>query len=104
MRWMKISVSLLSMLALAVAARAEHNRLLPRPQQVHYGSGRLPVKGLSIRLASAPSAEDRFAAETLAHFLSGRASAPIPISEDRRSERVCQATAYTARNPWQPAP
>src|SRR3989441_8199445 len=96
---MRISVSLLSMLALAVAARAEHNRLLPRPQQVHYGSRRLPVKGLSIRLASAPSAEDRFAAETLAHFLSGRASAPIPISEDRRSERVITLNRTGAVDP-----
>ena len=88
MRWMRISVCLMSMLTLPVGSRAEHNRLLPRPQQVRYGSGRLPVRGLSIRFASAPSAEDRFAAETLARFLSDRAQAPTSISEDGRSERV----------------
>src|SRR5437867_8769557 len=85
---MRISVCLMSMLTLPVGSRAEHNRLLPRPQQVRYGSGRLPVRGLSIRFASAPSAEDRFAAETLARFLSDRAQAPTSISEDGRSERV----------------
>src|SRR5437588_4050653 len=88
MRWMRISVSLMSILALAVGSRAEHNRLLPRPQQVRYGSGRLPVRGLSIRFASAPSAEDRFAAETLARFLSDRAEGPIPVSEERGSDRA----------------
>ena len=88
MRWMRISVCLMSMLTLPVGSRAEHNRLLPRPQQVRYGSGRLPVRGLSIRFASAPSAEDRFAAETLARFLSDRAEGPIPVSEERGSDRV----------------
>jgi hypothetical protein len=67
---------------------AEHNALLPRPQQVRYGSRLFPVRGLSIHLPDAPAAEDRFAAEELAAFLSDRATAPILVSESRASERV----------------
>jgi hexosaminidase len=54
---------------------AHHKSLLPRPQQVTYGSGRLALRGLTIRFASAPSPEDRFAARQLASALS------IPIGE-----------------------
>ena len=99
MRWMRISASLMSMLTLAAAARAEHIRLLPRPQQVRYGSGRFPVRGLSIRFASAPSAEDRFAAETLARFLSHRAEGPIPVSEERGSDRAIVLNRTGAADP-----
>lgn len=72
----------------ARVAAAEHSPLLPRPQQIRYGSGRFPVRGLSIHLPSAPSAEDRFAADQLANFLSDRAKAPILVSESRASERA----------------
>lgn len=56
----------------------EHNPLLPRPQQVQYGTERLPLRGLSISFASSPSAEDRFAAERLAFVLSS--FVPVPIA------------------------
>ncbi len=47
-------------------ATAENNPLLPRPQKVQYGPGRLLVRTLSIRLNSAaPTKEDRFAVSEL---------------------------------------
>lgn len=75
-------------LLLPASAVAEHNALLPRPQQVRYGSRLFPVRGLSIHLPDAATAEDRFAADELANFLSDRATAPIPVSESRASQRV----------------
>lgn len=42
-----------------------HSPLLPRPQEVHYGSGRFALKGAHIRIASTPAAEDRFTASQL---------------------------------------
>jgi len=67
-------------------AAAEHNPLLPRPQEIHYGSGELALRGLSICFASTPGPEDRFAASELSDALSARAGAPIPIREGGRCE------------------
>ena len=63
--------------------RAAHNPLLPRPQQITYGSGHVNVRGLAIEFASTPAAEDRFAAEQLAKWLGARAGAEIPIREGK---------------------
>ena len=52
----------------SITALAEHNAILPRPQEVRYGTGSLPVRGLHFK--SAPSTEDRFAAAQLANRLS----------------------------------
>lgn len=60
---------------------AEHNPLLPRPQEIHYGAGELSLRGLSICFPSTPSSEDRFAAGELSDALSARAEASIPIRE-----------------------
>ncbi|HWB87491.1 MAG TPA: family 20 glycosylhydrolase [Bryobacteraceae bacterium] len=49
---------------------AAHNVLLPQPQQVRYGSGHLPVRGLSVVLASASTPEDAF---TVARLSAGLA-------------------------------
>ncbi|HEX5413691.1 MAG TPA: beta-N-acetylhexosaminidase [Terriglobia bacterium] len=65
--------------ACSVSTSAAHNPLLPRPQQVTYGDGHLPVRGLAIEFASTPAPEDRFAAERLAKWLGERAGAEIPI-------------------------
>ncbi|HWB84679.1 MAG TPA: beta-N-acetylhexosaminidase [Bryobacteraceae bacterium] len=59
-------------LALPLAA---HNPLLPRPQQLHYGSGRFALKGAHISFDSAPAAEDRFAAKELS------AALHVPVAE-----------------------
>jgi hexosaminidase len=70
----------LAMLPVATA-QADHNALLPRPQQLHYGSGTLPLGGLCIRFASPPNADDRFAAEQLASRLSGISQTKIEIKQ-----------------------
>jgi hypothetical protein len=54
---------------------------LPQPQQIHYGSGALAVRGLEISLPSDAAAEDRFAAEELSSSLSRIVGSPIFVSE-----------------------
>jgi hypothetical protein len=71
--------------AAALATASAHNPLLPRPQQVHYESGTLPLRGLSIRFAAPPTAEDRFAAEQLASRLSAIGQTQIPIRKGKAS-------------------
>jgi hexosaminidase len=60
---------------------AAHSPLLPKPQQIQYGTGRLALRGLHIRLAGNAADEDRFAASELAAILSARCTTPIPIAE-----------------------
>jgi hypothetical protein len=75
----------LTMAASLAAASAAHSPLLPRPQQVQYGSGTLPLRGLSIRFAAPPTAEDRFAAEQLAERLSAIGQTQVPIRKGKTS-------------------
>src|ERR1039457_270423 len=70
------------------AASAAHSPLLPRPQQVQYESGALPVQGLSIHFAAPPDAEDTFAAEQLAARLSAVSQTQIPIRKTKASGRA----------------
>lgn len=60
---------------------AEHNPLLPRPQDIHYGAKQLLLPGLTISFAVAPSPEDRFAAEALKGCLAERAALGLEIAE-----------------------
>ena len=60
---------------------AQPHPLLPRPQEVHYGSGELALRGLTICFASTPAIEDRFAANELSKALSAQAENSIPILE-----------------------
>jgi hypothetical protein len=78
-------------------AAAEHNPLLPRPQEIHYGTGDLSLRGLSICFAGVPATEDRFAASELSEALSARAEATIPIREGGRCEHgiVLERTGST---------
>jgi hypothetical protein len=71
-----------------VTALADHNALLPRPQQVHYGSGTLALPVLAIRFASPPSTEDRFAAEQLASRLSAISQTKVEIKQGESSDRA----------------
>jgi hypothetical protein len=64
---------------LAWPAWAQHQPLLPRPQQVAYGTGALPVTHLVIRFAATPDAADQFTAEQLAGGLSRLGCCQIPI-------------------------
>ena len=64
----------------ALTLRAEHQPLLPQPQQTQYGAGRLLLRGLSIDAGSHPSPEDQFAAGELASFLSQRTGTMINVA------------------------
>jgi len=55
--------------------------LLPKPQQIRYGSGHLPLDGLNVRLAPEASDEDKFAARELAGILSARTAMPVRVVE-----------------------
>jgi len=48
---------------------AGHNILLPQPQRVQYGEGRLALHELSITITESPAPEDSFAARTLSEGL-----------------------------------
>ncbi|PYT22929.1 MAG: glycoside hydrolase [Acidobacteria bacterium] len=61
---------------------AAHSPLLPKPQEIHYGSGHIPLRGLSIRLSAGAVEEDRFAAKELAAILSARSPTPVAITHD----------------------
>src|ERR1700722_4361390 len=61
--------------------RADHRPLLPRPQQVTYGTGALPLRGLAIRFVLPPTAQDHFAAEQLAAGLSAVVDNRVTIQE-----------------------
>jgi len=63
------------------ALAADHNPLLPKPQEIRYGGGWLTVNSLAIRFGSQPSAEDRFAANQLSSALSAVAQTRVPIRE-----------------------
>ena len=68
-------------------ALADHNALLPRPQQVQYGSGALKLQGLAVHFTSTPSAEDLFAAGQLASGLSVISHAKVEIKQGKPSGR-----------------
>jgi hexosaminidase len=62
---------------------AEHRPLMPEPQQVRYGSGRVPIRGLRILLPSEASSEDADAAGALSNCLSDHSHVPVPVSSSR---------------------
>src|SRR4051794_32768111 len=80
---------LICLLALvSMTAAAAPNPLLPRPQEVQYGNGELPVHGLSIRFSAPPNSEDRFAAEQLASALSAKSGTKVEIRKSKFSGHV----------------
>jgi hexosaminidase len=83
---MKRLLFCLTMIPLATAL-ADHNALLPRPQQVQYGSGTLALQGLTVQFASPPNTEDLFAAEQLASRLSAIGQAKVEIAKVKSSGR-----------------
>jgi len=60
-------------------AGTAHRPLVPRPQEIRYGTGSLRLNRLQIRLGPASSREDRFAADELASRLSAIAHAPVAL-------------------------
>ena len=67
---------------------AEHPPLLPCPQQIHYGSGQVRIRGVSIQLPQGATPEDRFAATTLSSQLSRLAGSLVPIAEASTAGRA----------------
>jgi hexosaminidase len=65
-----------------------HNPLLPKPQQIRYGSSRLPITGLEIGFASNPTPQDRSAANQLASGLMSRTKVSVHVSEGEGRKRM----------------
>ena len=76
---MRYLLALLVLSALVRPLLAAHKPILPRPQQIEYGSGRLPLRGASVGLGSTAGPEDRFAANELSSALSLVAGTTIPV-------------------------
>jgi hexosaminidase len=85
---MRSSITLMLVsFTLPLVAVAAHNPLLPRPQEIKYGTSRLRVEGLVIGFASSPTEQDRFAAGELAFRLEKRAHVAVHVSEGRPAQR-----------------
>lgn len=85
----------------AAPAAGEHRQLLPRPREIAYRAGRLPLSGLTISLPPDAGAEDRFAAADLAGALAAASSVPIPV---REGAPVRRAIAFKRTGPVAPLP
>jgi hexosaminidase len=72
-------LGLLLSMVMCSAGYAERSPLLPRPQQVQYGSGSVALHGIRIVFASTPDAEDRFAAEELRSWMRARTGLEVTI-------------------------
>ena len=84
---MILPVLLCRLLLLVPALCADHNPLIPRPQQIRYGEGRLALKGVTISFESSPLAEDLFAADQLASALADLTGAKLPVLSGRATGR-----------------
>jgi hexosaminidase len=62
-------------------AVAQRQTVLPQPEHVQYRTATVPIRGLTIRFASDPASEDRFAADELARGLSERTGMTIAVSD-----------------------
>ena len=67
------------------AAYAEHGPLLPRPQQIHYGSGNVALRGMTITFSSSPDAEDSFAANEFCSWVRERTGLDVSIGSNANS-------------------
>jgi hypothetical protein len=86
----KAQVCMVTVLLLLVplGASAEHNALLPQPQEIYYGSGALALRGLEIHVPADAAPEDRFAADELSSSLSKIVGGPIFVSEAGSSSKA----------------
>src|SRR5665213_2584870 len=83
-------------------AYADHNPLLPRPQQIQYGSGSIPLQGMGIAFSSSPSSEDRFAAEQLSSFLTERTGLRLPVQNSGQANGKGPAILLEREGPSDP--
>jgi len=65
-----------------------HNTLLPQPQEIRYGSGKLPLAELTIYLPPKASEEDRFNASQLSDYLGRRTGIVLPVVNVRQGRQV----------------
>ena len=65
--------------ALSRPLLATYKSILPRPRQIEYGSGRLPLRGVSVGFGFTPGPEDKFAANELASALSRIAGTTVRV-------------------------
>jgi hexosaminidase len=84
------SVALLLCMFVGNSAYAAHNPLLPRPQQMQYGTGTVRLTGMKIVFSSTPSAEDQFAASELSKYVEERTGVHLPIG--RSGDSTAQGT------------
>jgi len=81
---MKLKMTMLVVLLVAAVNtrnQAASKTLLPQPQKMEFGKGRLTLESLKIRLPARPEAEDLFAARELARILSEQTGREFPIVE-----------------------
>lgn len=81
----KVTALLLCVL-IGPVAYANHSPLLPRPQQIQYGSGNVVVHGMRIIFSSPPNEEDRFAAEELRSWMRERTGLEVAIESYGNSD------------------
>jgi hexosaminidase len=82
-----MALLLVCLLLLLPPLQAAHRPLVPRPQQIQYGDGRLPLKGISISLSPDSAAEDRFAAGELASALAEFTGENVPLVTGKSNAR-----------------
>ena len=75
-RWMVVLAGAL----ICQCGYGEHRPLLPRPQQVQYGSGSVTLRDMQIEFAAPPDAEDQFAAEQLQQWLQSETGRRVSIA------------------------
>lgn len=76
----RVGIGLLTLAFLGSVGYAEHSPLLPRPQQVQYGSGDLALRAMEITFSNPPNQDDRFAAEQLRAWLGVRTGREVTIA------------------------
>ena len=76
----RIGMGLLALALLGSVGYAEHSPLLPRPQQVQYGSGSVSLRAMQITFANPPNQADQFAAQQLRSWLRERTGHDVTIA------------------------
>ncbi len=76
----RIVTGLLAVALLGSVGYAEHSPLLPRPEQIQYGSGNVSLRAMEIRFANPQNQADQFAAKELRSWLRERTGREVTIA------------------------
>lgn len=60
-----------------------HSPLLPRPQQIHYGQGAVPLQGLKLVFSFTPGEEDKFAAQNFSEYVQQRTGIQLSVGDSK---------------------